>query len=84
MRRPNRIDWPGACAVILAVAVGGGWCVSIILTATPWTDQVSAEGAALLNGIGQVLAGALATYLGAQITTRARHDGEDDERDREA
>jgi hypothetical protein len=69
---------------VLAVCVGGGWAVAIIVTATPWTEQVSAEQAALLNGIGQVLAGALATYLGAQITTRARQDGEDDERDREA
>lgn len=74
-RRPApRVDWAGACALIVATGLAVGWASAIVISATPWTDQISGEGAALLNGIGQVLAGALATYLGSTIRPRGRDD----------
>lgn len=63
-------DAPGIAAVILAAALGVGWCASIVIAALPITDTISETGAALLNGIGQVLAGAVATYLGSTIGVR--------------
>lgn len=75
-------DYPGIAALVLAVALGTGWGVAIILQATPFTDPITAAGAQLLNGIGQVLAGALAAFLGVGVGRRAQRD-ETDLRDAE-
>lgn len=64
--RPTR-DWPGMAAFILAASLGVGWAGALLISATPVTDPISKEGADLLSGIGQVLAGALATYLGTRV-----------------
>lgn len=83
--KPPPGDMAGWCAVILAIGLSVGWCASIVISATPWTDQISAEGASLLNGLGQVLAGALATYLGAHVAIdrRRRRREEDEDEDEE-
>lgn len=62
-------SWPGVVAFVLAVCVGGGWLIGIGLAALEATgpDVLDAELASLLNGLGQVLAGALATYLGYSV-----------------
>lgn len=75
-RRPPW-SWHGAVALVLAVCVGAGWAVALILASTPWTDTISDKGADLLTAIGGVLAGAVATYLGAAIADRARRQDDD-------
>jgi len=42
----------------------------MILLATPWTNDISPDHTDLLNGLGQVLAGALATFLGVSVQQR--------------
>ena len=74
-RRPW--SWHGAVALVIAVCVGVGWAAALILASTPWTDTISDKGADLLTAIGGVLAGAVATYLGAAITRSARRDADD-------
>jgi hypothetical protein len=60
-------DWPGAAALVLAAALGIGWAGGVIIAATPWGPELNEQSANLFNGIGQVLAGALATYLGVRV-----------------
>lgn len=66
----------GLAAVILATALGIGWTSAIIIAALPITDPITDTGAGLLTGIGQVLAGAVATYLGSQIGRQQHADTE--------
>lgn len=72
-------DWPGLAAFILAVGLGVGWAVSLIILATPWTNQINQAESDLLNGIGQVLAGALATFLGVSSQRRANKQDKADQ-----
>jgi uncharacterized membrane protein YebE (DUF533 family) len=55
--------WAGRVAFVLAVAVGGGWAASLILSSFAGRG-VSAEAASILSTIGGVLAGGIAAYLG--------------------
>ena len=55
--------WAGRVAFVLAVAVGGGWAASLILSSFAG-HSVSAEAASILSTIGGVLAGGIAAYLG--------------------
>lgn len=55
--------WAGRVAFVLAVAVGGGWAVSLVLSSLAGRG-VSAEAASILSTIGGVLAGGIAAYLG--------------------
>jgi hypothetical protein len=79
-------DWPGRVAFVLAAFVAGGWATALVLASTPWTDTISETGANLLATVGGVLAGALATYLGASYEqTRStkspgRPTGDEDDR----
>lgn len=85
MNRPSsRPDWPGWCAVILASGLAIGWAVALILAWSPWTPKnLTPESAQMLNGLGQVMAGAVATYLGATLATRPpRRDEVEDDHDR--
>lgn len=63
---PQPWSWQGATALVLAACIGGGWLTGVVLAALEARGEqvLDAELAGLLNGIGQVLAGALATYLG--------------------
>lgn len=63
-------DWAGLAALVLAVCLGIGWAVAIVIAATPWGPEITPDSAGLLNGIGQVLAGALATFLGVSSGRR--------------
>jgi hypothetical protein len=63
-------SWQGATALVLAVCVGGGWLAGVVLAALEATDELDGRLASLLNGIGQVLAGALGTYLGFAAGTQ--------------
>ena len=70
-------SWQGAVALVLAISIGGGWLFGIVLAALEAANVsrgLDDELAGLLNGIGQVLAGALGTYLGfaAGAGTRTR------------
>lgn len=60
----------GTAAVILATFLGGGWAVCLVIGSLPMTPEQNHDTATLLNGIGQVLAGAIATFLGSQIPSR--------------
>lgn len=65
-------NWQGAAALVLAVSIGFGWLAGIVLAALyAGTAGLDPELSSLLNGIGQVLAGALGTYLGFAAGTRA-------------
>lgn len=56
-------DWAGATAFVVAAFLAIGWAVSMIVVAID--DNVSEAGIQLLTGLGGVLAGAVAGYLGA-------------------
>ena len=76
-------SWPGAVALVLAITLGGGWCAGVIIAGTPPSVRAvgTSNGIDMLTAVGGVLAGALATFVGASITQRrdgAR--GGDDER----
>lgn len=65
-------NWQGASALVLAVSIGFGWLAGVILAALDASKGgLDPELSSLLNGIGQVLAGALGTYLGFAAGTRA-------------
>lgn len=59
----NVVKWSGRVAFVLAVAVGGGWAVSLIISSLELRAP-SPESAAILSTIGGVLAGGIAAYLG--------------------
>ena len=61
-------SWPGAVALVLAGALGGGWCVALVVSAIA-SQPPSDTGINMLGGLGQTLAGAVAAYLGYQIGT---------------
>lgn len=71
----DRWSWHGITALVLAVCVGGGWLLAVLLAALAavgLAGPLDARLAGLLNGIGQVLAGALGTYLGFAAGRRHR------------
>jgi hypothetical protein len=72
-------SWPGATAFVLALTLGGGWCVGVILAGTPPSIRAvgTQNGIDMLTAVGGVLAGALATYVGASIT-QGRRDARDE------
>lgn len=74
-----RWSGPSVVAVILAVTIGGGFTAVLVITAMQ-AGPITEGGAALLNNLGSVLAGALAGWLGGQAvaTDRDRDDTDDD------
>ena len=66
--------WAGRVAFVLAVAVGGGWAASLVLSSFAGR-AVSAEAASILSTIGGVLAGGIAAYLGNSSTPAHRDPG---------
>jgi pantoate kinase len=62
----------GWCAIILAIALGGGFVFGLVTLSLPYTTGTHDADAQLLNGLGQVLAGAVATFLGSQIPSVRR------------
>jgi len=56
-------DWIGATAFVVALFVSAGWAAAMIAAALD--DDVSAQGVQLLAGLGGVLAGSVAAFLGA-------------------
>jgi hypothetical protein len=65
----ERWSWSGACALVLAITVGGGWFMGVYLAGTPPTTRSvgTSGGLDVLSTVGGVLAGALASYVGSQI-----------------
>jgi hypothetical protein len=63
-------NWVGAVAFVVALFVSAGWAAAMIAAALD--DDVSAQGVQLLAGLGGVLAGAVAGYLGAGVVLRWR------------
>lgn len=64
---PPPFSWPGIIGLVLALSLGLGWSVTLVIATLPSSPEPTPEGLELLNGIGQVLAGAVATYLGSSI-----------------
>jgi hypothetical protein len=56
-------SWVGATAFVVAAFVSAGWAVS--MAAAAFDDSVSDAGIQLLTGLGGVLAGSVAGFLGA-------------------
>lgn len=75
-----RWSWHGLVAVLLALTVGGGYATVLVITAMQ-AGPVTEGGAALLNNMGSVLAGALAGWLGgsAVAAERRRENDPDDD-----
>lgn len=83
MQRPHRPhDLAGTCATILAAGLAVGWCAALILAWSPWTPKdLTPESSQMLNGLGQVMAGAVATYLGSTIGSSNSGSSRDDDRE---
>jgi len=70
--------WAGATAFVVATFLSAGWAAAMVAAALD--DDVSAGGIQLLSGLGGVLAGAVAGYLGAGAAVLwRRRDEHDDE-----
>ena len=64
MKIPTTLsNWAGATAFVVALCLSAGWAVAMVAAALD--DNVSEAGIQLLTGLGGVLAGAVAGYLGA-------------------
>jgi hypothetical protein len=61
-------NWAGAVAFVVALFVSAGWAIAMVAAAID--DDVSAQGVQLLAGLGGVLAGAVAGYMGAAVWRR--------------
>jgi hypothetical protein len=59
----NLPSWVGATAFVVGLFVSAGWCFSMVAAALD--DSVSESGIQLLTGLGGVLTGAVAGFLGA-------------------
>ena len=81
MRLPtSRSSWTGATAFVVALFVSIGWAAAMVAAALD--DDVSPAGIQLLSGLGGVLTGAVAGYLGAGAAIWMRRRlGDDDEGD---
>jgi len=80
MRQPRTLpSWLGATAFIVAFFVSGGWAVALVMASLD--NSVSDAGIQLLTGLGGVLTGAVAGFMGAGAalfwTKRINHDEED-------
>jgi hypothetical protein len=69
--------WAGATAFVVALFLAAGWAVSMVAAA--FDNDVSDAGIQLLTGLGGVLAGAVAGYLGAAaaLVWQRRHEKDD-------
>ncbi len=82
MRQPRTLpSWVGATAFVVALFVSAGWAVAMVAAALD--DSVSDAGIQLLTGLGGVLAGATAGFLGAGAALIWQHritnqDGSED------
>jgi hypothetical protein len=64
VKQPRTLpSWVGATAFVVAFFVSAGWAVS--MAAAAFDDNVSEAGIQLLTGLGGVLTGAVAGFLGA-------------------
>jgi energy-converting hydrogenase Eha subunit B len=54
---------------VLAITLGGGWFVGVYLAGSPPSVRAvgTSNGIDMLTAVGGVLAGALATFVGARI-----------------
>ncbi len=81
MKQPRTLpSWVGATAFIVAFFVAAGWAAAMVAAALD--DNVSDAGIQLLTGLGGVLAGAVAGFLGAGAALIWQHrigDKEDPE-----
>jgi hypothetical protein len=75
----GRHEWTGATAFVVGLFVSLGWAVA--MGAAAFDSSVSDAGVQLLAGLGGVLTGAVAAYLGAGAVIRWRRI--DDELDDE-
>jgi hypothetical protein len=73
----SRTSWTGATAFVVGLFVSLGWAVA--MGAAAFDDNVSAQGVQLLAGLGGVLTGAVAAYLGAGAVMAWRRRLEDDD-----
>jgi hypothetical protein len=72
-------NWSGATGFVVAFFLSAGWAVAMVAAALD--DNVSDSGIQLLTGLGGVLAGATAGYLGAgaALVWSRRDERPDDE-----
>jgi hypothetical protein len=83
VQQPRTLSsWAGATAFVVALFLSIGWAAAMVAAALD--DSVSDAGIQLLSGLGGVLAGAVAGYLGAgaALIWQRAHEKEnpDDER----
>jgi len=81
MKQPQNLSsWVGATAFVVALFTSLGWAAAMVAAALD--DSVSDAGIQLLSGLGGVLAGATAGFLGAGsvLIWRQRSDKEEEDR----
>ena len=73
-RYPTPWSWPGAIALVRASCLGVGWLGSVLIVGVAVLHgiQPDAQATQVIGGIGQVLAGALSTYLGFTVALQRR------------
>lgn len=77
MDQPRSLpSWVGATAFVVATFVSAGWAAAMVAAALD--DNVSAEGIQLLAGLGGVLTGSVAGFLGAGAALIWRRRMDDD------
>lgn len=69
-----RWSWPGAVALVLAVTVGAGWAVAMVLAVMDQDDLSSSSGGALLYVLGGTLSGGVIGWLGGSAGKHRRDD----------
>jgi hypothetical protein len=69
-------SWVGATAFIVGLFVSAGWAFAMVAAALD--DSVSESGIQLLTGLGGVLTGAVAGFLGAgaALIWERRHESD--------
>ena len=82
MKQPRTLpSWVGATAFVVALFLSLGWAASMVAAALD--DDVSDAGIQLLSGLGGVLAGATAGFLGAGAALIWQHRVDEDKQDEE-
>jgi hypothetical protein len=77
VRLPQTLhSWTGATAFVVALFLSMGWATAMVAAALD--DDVSESGIQLLTGLGGVMAGAVAGYLGAAAALLWTRRNDDD------
>lgn len=69
----NQFDWIGMTALALGILLGGGWAAAVVISAIS-DQQITSEGLAFLNNLGQTLATGVVAFLGYKVGEAAGYN----------